>query len=151
MKPVLQALLLADHVYQEQSGKKIIAGTFDRLRFKRTPIVEKKVIGGETRHLVAGGMQPGSPYAYISLTEVRGKIRCTLRYVNLETDKSLLETEFFIECDDPLKTLELIIPLPVLPIETAGVHSLELICDDEPIGSHRIYVEEVQDDNGIAG
>src|SRR5947208_45463 len=31
MKPILQALLLADKIYEDKSGKKIIAGTFNRL------------------------------------------------------------------------------------------------------------------------
>jgi hypothetical protein len=34
-----------------------------------------------------------------------------------------------------------------LPIEKAGVHALELLCDGEPIGSHRIQVEEIEDEN----
>ena len=29
-KPIVQALVLADHVYQDTSGKMIIAGTFNR-------------------------------------------------------------------------------------------------------------------------
>ena len=35
-KPLLQALILADHVYQDaQTGKKVIAGTFNQLFFFR--------------------------------------------------------------------------------------------------------------------
>lgn len=148
MKPILQALLLADRVYQDQfTGKKIIAGTFDKLFFTKKSIVQEKEIDGEKRRIIPGGMQAGSPYAYISLTEVRGPTRCELRYVNLEDDKSILRTEFMIDCDDPLKTVELIIPLPLLPTEKAGVHALELICNDEPVGAHRITVEEIQNDN----
>jgi hypothetical protein len=147
VKPILQALLLADKIYQDVTGKKVIAGTFDRLFFTRHIAMQERVVDGEVKKLVVGGMQAGSPSAYISLTEVRGTVHCMLRYVNLEDDKSLLQCEFDIQSDDPIKTVELIIPLPTLPIEKAGVHALELLCDGEPIGSHRIQVEEIEDEN----
>ena len=148
VKPVLQALILADHIYQDAgTGKKIIAGTFNRLFFKKESPVTEREVSGEKQILVQGGMQAGSPYAFISLTEVRGTVRCVLRYVNLEADQSLLQCEFQIHCDDPLETIEIILPLPTLPVGKAGIHALELLCDDEPIGSHRIHVEERKDDH----
>jgi hypothetical protein len=144
VKPTLQALLLADHVYRDKTGKHVIAGTFNRLLFEKEGARPKTVeIDGEEKHIVRGGMQVGSPYVYISLTEVRGTVNCSLRYVNLTQDRALLETKFAITCDDPLKTIELVLPLPMLP-QIEGVHALELLCDDEPIGSHRVIVEEAQ-------
>jgi predicted RNase H-like HicB family nuclease len=143
VKPVLQALLLADRIYvDKQTGKRIIAGTFNRLAFKKRLKTETAVVDGEERQTVPGGTQVGSPSAYISLTELRGEITCILRYVNLEHDKAIFQTQFTIKCDNPLKTVELTFPLPPLP-NVAGVHALELLCDDEPIGSHRIIVEEI--------
>ena len=148
VKPVLQALLLADHIYQDlTTGKKIISGTFNKLSFQRKSPPKETEINGLKHVIVAGGMNPGSPYAYVSLTEVRGTVPCVLRYVDLENDNSLLECRFSIQCDDPLVTVELILPLPPLPIVKAGIHSLELLCDGEPIGSLRIQVEEQQDGN----
>ena len=35
MKPRLQAILLADHIYQDKSGKHVIAGTFNRWLFQK--------------------------------------------------------------------------------------------------------------------
>ena len=142
MKPLLQALLLADRIYKDTTGKHIIAGTFNKMVFTKRGAEPKKVeIDGEEKQLVLGGGQAGSPYAYISLTELRGKIQCVLRYVNLEQDKALFQTHFAIESTDPLQTVELVLPMPRLPL-VPGVHALELLCDDEPIGSHRIIVEE---------
>lgn len=146
MKPVLQALLLADRIYQDVSGKKIIAGTFDRLFFKRNLKPKETEVGGEKHLEIQGGMHPGSPYAFVSITEVRGTVNCVLQYVELANDKPLLQCKFVVQSDDPLKTLELIIPLPPLPIINAGVHALELLCDGEPIGAHRIHVQEMSDD-----
>jgi hypothetical protein len=145
VKPVLQALLLADHIYRDTTGKHIIAGTFNKFVFAKGGGKPKTVdIGGEEKQLIPGGMQTGSPYVYISLTEIRGKVQCVLRYVNLEQDKALLQTHFSIECPDPLNTVELVLPMPMLP-HVAGVHALELLCDDEPIGSHRVIVEEMKE------
>jgi len=151
VKPVLQSLILADHIYQDAAtGKKIIAGTFNKLFFRRQDASseQKHVVDestGEKRVLVQGGMQLGSPYAYVSLTEVRGEVKCALRYVDLEEDRPLLQCEFQIDSNDPLQTIEIILPLPPLPTGKAGIHSLELICNDEPIGSLRVHVEELKD------
>jgi len=147
VKPVLQALLLADHIYKDTTGKHIIAGTFNKMVFAKAGAEPKTVeIDGEEKQLIAGGMQTGSPYAYISLTEIRGKIKCVLRYVNLEQDKALFQTHFSIGCTNPLETVELVLPMPMLP-HVAGVHALELLCDDEPLGSHRVIVEEMKEGN----
>ncbi len=145
MKPVLQALILADHIYRDTTGKHIIAGTFNKMVFAKGGAKPRTVeIDGEQKQVIPGGVQTGSPYVYISLTDIRGKMQCALRYVSLEQDKALFETRFSVECADPLETVELVLPMPMLP-HIAGVHALELLCDDEPIGSHRVIVEEVED------
>lgn len=147
MKPLLQALLLADRIYRDTTGKHIIAGTFNKMVFTKGGAEPKTVeIDGEEKQLVAGGVQAGSPYVYISLTEIHGKIRCVLRYVNLKQNKALFQTHFTIECPDPLQTVEIVLPMPMLP-HVAGVHALELLCEDEPIGSHRIIVEEKKEED----
>lgn len=152
MKPVLQALLLADRIYEDKAtGKKVIAGTFNRLWFKRG-LQEPQEIeeDGVKRKVIPGGMDVGAPCAFISLTDIRGTIRCVLRYVDLQDGKALLQCEFEIHCDDPLQTVEVVLPMPRLQTEKGGTHALELLCDDEPLGSLRIIVEELKetdDDN----
>jgi hypothetical protein len=147
VKPVLQALLLADHVYSDSgTGKKIIAGIFDRLIFKKpdaeqTEISEAGRISIQVPH---AGYQASSPFCYISLTEVRGKQPFKLRYVDLAEDKAVLQTEFQVDCPDPLKTVEIALPLPPLPANKPGVFALELLWNEEPLGSHRIIIEEMQ-------
>ena len=147
MKPILQSLLLADHVYEDkQTGKRIIAGVFNRLFFNKKPPVLNVDDGGKTKTIIQGGMQAGSPYAYLSLTEVPQSQKFVLRFVNLSEDQSLLETIFELQCTDPVATVEIVLPLPKLPITGAGAYALELTLDDgEPIGSLRISVEELPD------
>ncbi|NQU20084.1 MAG: hypothetical protein HQ567_02295 [Candidatus Nealsonbacteria bacterium] len=151
MKPVLQALLLADSVYQDAAtGKHIIVGTFNRVTFKKDGAKPVAIeVNGEEKTLIPGGNRAICPCAYISLTDIRGKAQCVLRYVNLEQNTVLLQIQFAIECPDPLQTVEVALPMPMLP-PIAGVHALELLCDDEPLGSHRITVEETKEENDVS-
>ena len=82
VKPVLQALVLADRVYSDGvSGKKIIAGTFSRMMLINR---EAKPDEPSLLKVPAGGMQAGSPFAYISITDVHREAKLTLRYVQLK-------------------------------------------------------------------
>ena len=92
--------------------------------------------------VVPGGVQAGSPSAYISLTEIRGTVDCILRFVFLSSDEAVFQCGFQIDCKDPLQTVELTLPLPSLP-HKAGVYALELLCNGEPIGAHRVIIEEI--------
>lgn len=145
MKPVLQSLLLADRIYEDKStGKKIIAGIFSKLYFiKKIETSQVVTEDGGERQVFPGGMHAGSPYAYISLTDIRGKVHCVLRFVALDDNKPLIQCNFEIESKDPLATAEIIVPMPPLPTSIAGVYALELLCNDEPIGALRIIVEEL--------
>lgn len=149
-KPILQALLIADHIYEDKgSGKRIIAGIFQKVLRVRKEQRERLVTDSNEGEqlLVVGGLQAGSPYAYVSVTEVRGRKTFILRYVRLHDDQALFQTEFQIHCDDPLITCEVVLPLPMLPTQESGVFALELLCDSEPLGTYRITVADF--DGGI--
>ncbi len=147
MKPVLQALLLADHVYRDaSSGKHIIAGTFTQLHFRRNSSTEAASPSQQIRIPPDEVQRIGSPWLYLSLTEMNGEVPLILRYVSLTGDRVLFEVEMQVKSDDPLKTVEIVMPLPLLP-NIAGIHVLELLWDDEMLGSHRIDVREVTNGN----
>lgn len=143
VKPVLQALLLADHVYVDEATKKrVIAGTFNRLVVIPKGLAPTKVSDrGEQRQVLLGGLQAGSPTVYISLTEITKKSEFVLRLVNLEHDKVLIQIEFTISSDDPLATVEVAVPMPSLP-QIPGTYALELLTENEPLGSHRLTIVE---------
>ena len=144
MKPILQALLLADRIYQDTATRKyVIAGTFNKVIFKRDGAKPRTIVeGDQTKAIVPGGVQAGSPSAYISLTEIRGAVDCILQFVSLASDEAVFQCSFKIECADPLQTVELTLPMPSLP-HKAGMYALELLCNNEPIGSHRVIIEEI--------
>ena len=148
VKPVLQALLLADHIYQDvQTHKIIVAGTFDRLMIFRSEDDagkgEPSADAERTIKPIAEVQQVGSPYAYINITEVRGKVALELRYVHLESHEVLFKTSPLpVEAKSPLDTVEVVIPIPVLP-RKVGVYALEVLCENELLGAHRVVVQEI--------
>lgn len=140
MKPVLQALVLAEHVYQDISGKKIIAGTFSGVvcRSREEVVGEVELPDGNTKQFVKGGMHGGSPFAYISLTDIVDDTELTLQFVDLTHNQVLLEQALRIECHDRLQTVEIVAPLPPLPISGPGIYAFEVVCDGVILGSHRV-------------
>jgi hypothetical protein len=146
VKPVLQSLLLADKIYEDSgTKKKIVAGIFNRLIIVPglQPQRTKDEAGNEILR-VPGGMHPGSPSAYFSITDFQGNAPFLLRYVDLSDSKVLLQIGLQISCKNPLETIEVVIPMPVLPRPHTGVFALELLCENEPLGSLRIVVDEAE-------
>jgi hypothetical protein len=145
VKPVLQALVLAERVYEDVgSGKKIIAGTFSRILFSRAvPQGEVTLPNGKKQTILMAGADGGSPYAYLSMTDVCKGTELILRFVNIEKNIVLFGTKIVVEEADRLGTVELSLPLPKLPIAEAGLYALEVMCEGEILGSHRIEAEEL--------
>jgi hypothetical protein len=88
------------------------------------------------------GLQSGSPFAYLSLTEVRGQQTFVLQFTNLSDHSVLFRSELRVECPNPLYTVELTVPLPPIAPPQAGVYALELLHDQEILGSLRVVVED---------
>ena len=143
MKPVLQALLLAERIFVDKDTNQfIIAGTFNHFNFKKRNSSPDPNAEGKVR--VLGERSSGTPFAYINLTDLKGPTSLTLRYVNLKDDTIIMETTFAVHCTDPLQTKELAVPLPRFPA-IEGVHSLELTCLGHPLGSIRITAKDITD------
>jgi len=150
--PVLQALLLADYVYQDRlTGKHVICGVFNTLIF--VPPEQRESGAGATQAEVGESLtisaaeliRAGSPHAYISLTELQGTKKLELRYVDLSENIAMFSTTFQLKSQDPLQTVEIAVPLPPLPAPREGTFALELLCDDEMLGSHRVLVKRNSD------
>jgi hypothetical protein len=139
VKPVLQSIVVADHVYEDKTGKKIIAGTFNSYGFSRTPPVrEVDRPDGTRRQILLGGMQAGSPFAYLSLTDVCEGTKLSLQFVSYAKNAVLFGSEFTVNKADRLSTIELVFPLPRLPISEPGTYALEVVWEGEILGSWRI-------------
>ena len=149
VKPVLQALLLADNVYHDaQTGKNVIAGTFNKLTILRSNEGDegKPPEDGEGPKRITEVRQAGNPYAYINITDVRGEIALELRYVHLESHEVVFKASspIVVKTKSPLDTVEVVIPVPMLP-RKPGVYALEVLCENELLGAHRVVVDELTD------
>jgi len=156
MKPVLQAILLADRVYEDKSGKKIIAGTFNRVLLGKAIIASHPTEKG--MQLIPGGTDIGSPSVYVSLTDLVPDVDVTLRLVNVSKNMMILECPVNIKCADRLATVEMVLALPPLAriVTEPGIYTLDLIWksgirnkegvrsqEEELLGSHRLTVENL--------
>jgi hypothetical protein len=148
-KPVLQAMVLADHVYQDRTtGKFIIAGTFGTI-WRQPALPPRPPEGasdgsGPARIPVPGPLtQMGSPYLYLALTDVHGKTPLTLRLTDLSNADTLLEANFEVAAVDPIALSEYVLPMPLLPVAKTGSLSLDLLYEGEILGTWRINVRDV--------
>ncbi|MEM8668717.1 MAG: hypothetical protein AAGG48_14450 [Planctomycetota bacterium] len=144
-KPVLQAMVLADHVYQDRvTNKFVIAGTFSNINFHTLPQEPTEGKGKEKK--VPVGPRMGSPFLYIALAEVYAKTQLSLQFVDLSDAKVLMDGKVEIGSDDPTKVVECAIELPLLPItrpDVSATYSLDLIFEGEILGSWRIKAQEL--------
>ena len=138
-KPILKALVVADHVYKDvTTGKTIVCGIFHKI-LVRAP----QQLPIQMEHM-QGGFSAGSPFAYVSITDADGKHQFSLRYVDLSTDHVYFDFTVGTDCKDPLETIDLSIALPPLPTGI-GVYALELLWKtNDPMGSFRITVGELK-------
>jgi hypothetical protein len=144
MKPILQALVLAERIYEEKNGKKIIAGTFNGIIFGKVQPTVENLPNGDKVAVVQGGTDSGCPAAYISLTDVVDGTEIILQFVNVTKNEELFGTSFRIEKADRLSTVEIIAALPPLSrfVKEAGTFSLDVIWQGEILGSHRLRAVE---------
>lgn len=123
MPPVLQALVLADHVYVDAgSGKKIIAGTFNRIWSSAFPASFSR-----------------STWAFMTLTDFQGRIELELQFRQLATNQVLMRCPGIqVDQNDRLATLELIVEVPGFPMPQEGAYSLDVVFEQQILGSLRI-------------
>ncbi len=92
--------------------------------------------------LLPGGMQSGSPFAYINLTDVGENTKLLFRFVNLTKNALLFANEMTVDSKDRLQNVELVLPLPLLPIQEEGTYAFEVVCEGEILGTYRIAADE---------
>jgi hypothetical protein len=123
IKPIIQALLLADNVYTDaETGKRVIAGVFNNIVLPEIP-----------------GYFPNVLCVYVSLTAVRGEIDVMLRYVALDTDEMLMEHgPTKLTSDDPVASLDFIASMPRVHVPHENAFTVEVHVGDELIGMIRV-------------
>lgn len=127
--PGLQALLLADQIYTDQSGKRIICGTFSKIFSAEFPT-----------------MTSFSCFAFVLLVDVVEEVEVRLRLVSLADNEVVMEGgPVKIKHNDPLSPVDLVVQIPPMPLPHAGVYSFECVADGMMIGSIRLQADKVQE------
>jgi hypothetical protein len=121
--PVLQAFVLADHVYTDaHTGKKVIAGTFNQLWADKYP----------TQFATA-------TTAYLALRELAGEAQIVLKFASLKDQRVHLQSQpMQVSAPDPRATAELVIAIPPFPMPEPGDYALEAYADDALLGMVRM-------------
>ena len=118
IKPLLQAVWLADEVRKDEStGKVTVTGIFDQIF--ATP---------HSAHF------EGAAYLFFTLRGIRGKTELVLRYVDLGNNNVLLEQPISVASADPLATTDVTVRASRIPVPHAGRYAWEVWWHDEVIG-----------------
>lgn len=144
VKPILQALLLAERIYEiNPTAQKIIVGTFNQITLSSSHpsrIVEQ---GDGTKAAFVRGGNAGDPWVYISLTDVNAGTKVSLQFVDIALNEVLFSSESTITKASKLHTIEMVLQLPSLgPFVhgRSGPFSFDVLWDGEILGSHRIFL-----------
>ena len=143
MKPVLQALLLAEHVYEDKrTGSKIICGTLNRLMRSSKPHIESSTDsdGKEVKNARGGGV--GCVHVYIGLTDVVDGTKISLQLVDTQDNEVLMCQNIVFEKANRLDLAEVVAVLPPVSLFAAGRNnlSMDVVWNDEILGAHRLTV-----------
>jgi hypothetical protein len=85
----------------------------------------------------------GSPYLYLALTGIHGKIALTIQFVNQADGDALFQAVLEVMAADPVAVAEYCVPLPQLPVTKPGVYSVDLLYGGEILGSWRLIASTV--------
>jgi len=131
--PTVQALLVCDHLYQDQSTRKmVIAGTFTRITARSYP----------AQHVTW--------FVYARLVDFQGEAKIRLRVVDLQ-DESVVGTlgPMTFRIEDRVNGHEFGVKMPPLPLPHTGAYAVDLLWgeDDVPLRSWRFVADQMEKPN----
>ena len=97
------------------------------------------------RHTALSIQDVGTPWVFISVTDVKGPTKLELRFEALTGSEVNFRVELEVNCDDPLGSIKVGLPVPRLP-NKAGDYILDLLHEDVSLGSCRVKIEEFVDE-----
>ena len=123
-KPHVNAILLADGVYRdEDSGKFVIAGTFNQVNAGAFPIVHT-----------------GS-WLYLNLSDFKGDHELGFRLVRLSDGRELARSpDAAVSSKDTLRHMEIRAALPPLVFDGVGQYAIEVLWNGDYLAACKITV-----------
>lgn len=124
--PLLQSLIVCDHIIREAgSGKLSLFGIFNGLFSPRFPCTHPVL------------------WIYVALTDGRGNVPCRLRIVPLAGGPEVMSMDGRVNFTDPTAVGELIFQLQQLKFPAPGTYSIEFSADGELLGTRKLQVAPV--------
>lgn len=126
MSPTLQALLVADHIYQDNgSGKYVIAGTFHQIKVPAFPTTLSRTVG-----------------VFVCVSGVEGDVDVGLEFLDSERGEVLIRSSSFgFHCEDPALPVEFAVEIPPLPLPRPGHYAMRLAANGIVLGEAPVIVE----------
>jgi hypothetical protein len=117
VKPQVRAILLADQVYRdEETGKCVIAGTFNRIGADRFPATHPTAV------------------LYLNLSDFEGRAELRIRLADDRDGSTLHEHAFEVGSSNRLGSCEVTVRLNNLTFPAPGKYSLEITMGEEYLG-----------------
>jgi hypothetical protein len=123
--PIVNAMLLCEHVHRDSSGKLTLLGVFDEIRVAPAADLESFAV-------------------YLSLTNMRGRYAVDLRWIRGDTEEELarvgdIET---VEVSDPLLRIEIAVVGSRFPVPGPGRYVLRLTINGRHLHDYAIMAKE---------
>jgi hypothetical protein len=125
----LNALLLADQIYQDrESGKYVVAGIFHQINVPGFPTTLERSVG-----------------LFVSLTGVSNDANVELTFVDPADGTVLMRNRSLrVTWDDAETPVEFALEIPPLPLPHPGRYRLQLAVDGTELGASLLSVLELQ-------
>lgn len=123
-RPVCKAILLCDQVIQDAlTGKPSLIGIIDDFYLAQVP----------------GRTQPVT--AYLQLTQGVGRYALTVEVHDLQADKVIARAQNAeVTFEDRLEKHDIVIPVPPLPVEHAGLYDFVVLADGKEVDRQQFRV-----------
>lgn len=126
LSPVPVAFLVCDQVSEDRTtGKKTVVGVFGAVWVMEFPGVH------------------GPAALYIRLIDCEGHYDCKIEFVRVSTQEIMLEIEGSMEALDRHAYVEMTVPLPRLPLPTAGEYEFRLWMNNMFVSNIRFEANKV--------
>jgi hypothetical protein len=132
-KPVLNAMLIADHAIREEgSGKISLIGIFSDINASSVPVVHPRLT------------------VYVNIIDAEGPYKFRLDMVRLSDNVLLGRAEMDAEVEDRMRPTELLFEIGALVFERPGRYAFQFFADQGLVGGKTFSVVQMERPTGDA-
>jgi hypothetical protein len=125
--PIVLSINICDTIIRDEKTKKVsLIGLFSAIHANSFPAVHP------------------SMHIYVALTNGHGEYNLDIRFVRAEDNVTIVAMQGKINFVNPLQVVELNLEWRGLKFDKAGEHHVEVLCNDQPIGTRKFVVNHLQ-------